>query len=262
MPIPPMNTLQRALCAFLLLLSSLPGWAATDPNSELINAAREGRMVAARSLLAQGADVNASNPNGKTPLMAAAFYGNTRIVRLLLSEGADVNAKDKSESTALMAAIFNGNISIVKDLIAEGADVNVKNKAGLTPLKRATAMEHKEIAKLLEASGAEGEDGGGKKKKKRKVKRTFEVVSFSTNKKNQGFQFLMNPKPAIHRREPRRPIRPLPRNSESADPGAVPLAPEHRRAIVAEPARRRRNGRNRVGVTGTDSRLVRLYSGR
>ncbi|VAW95566.1 hypothetical protein MNBD_GAMMA20-561, partial [hydrothermal vent metagenome] len=44
MPTPSMNMLRQALCAFVLLLIALPSGAATDPNSALINAAREGRL--------------------------------------------------------------------------------------------------------------------------------------------------------------------------------------------------------------------------
>jgi ankyrin repeat protein len=46
-----------------------------------------------KALLAQDANVNASNGDDYTALMYAAFYGNSEIVEYLLDYGDNVNAK-------------------------------------------------------------------------------------------------------------------------------------------------------------------------
>src|SRR6267142_699277 len=75
----------------------------------LFKAAIEGDVVRVRSLLNQGADVNARNPAGATLLMSAVSIesryeegriDHSKVVRLLLSRGANVNATDKVGQTA------------------------------------------------------------------------------------------------------------------------------------------------------------------
>ena len=50
------------------------------------------------ALLRAGADLNAKNKVGKTPLMYAAQYSkNPEVIKALLEAGAEVNTKDKKE---------------------------------------------------------------------------------------------------------------------------------------------------------------------
>ena len=58
-----------------------------------IRLARKDRESIVSLLVEKGADVNAKNIDGKTPLHKACEYGNEAIVSLLLEKGADVNAK-------------------------------------------------------------------------------------------------------------------------------------------------------------------------
>jgi ankyrin repeat protein len=77
-------------------------------------------------LLANKADVNATNNNGATPLQAAAFgytdtdWGDTDIVELLLANKADVNAKDRNGWTPLQVAQKRNRWDLVKLLRQHG----------------------------------------------------------------------------------------------------------------------------------------------
>ena len=74
----------------------------------LHEAAKEGRVDAAESLLAAGADVDARDESGRTPLPLAAWEGNTGVVELLLAKGAAANSKDYLGGTPLHAAAKGG----------------------------------------------------------------------------------------------------------------------------------------------------------
>lgn len=75
-----------------------------------------------RLLLDNGADPDAGNDFGSTPLMWAA--GDPAKVDLLLSRGASVAAKTKRGHTALLAAANHGNVDAMRLLLARGADAN------------------------------------------------------------------------------------------------------------------------------------------
>jgi serine/threonine protein kinase/ankyrin repeat protein len=66
------------------------------------------------ALLQAGCDINATDSDGRTPLMYAARYQRPTAVRLLLERGADAKAKDKSGLTALDLAKQFGNKEIIR----------------------------------------------------------------------------------------------------------------------------------------------------
>jgi len=84
-----------------------------EKNIMLINASREGYKKIVELLLKVGADVNAKNFYGSTPLIYASMNGNIDIVKMLIEVGVDVNAKNKFGNTALMCASFNGHKKVV-----------------------------------------------------------------------------------------------------------------------------------------------------
>ena len=87
----------------------------------LFRASVEGNTDMVKSLVSgPGADVNATNERGNTPLLEAARYGHEDICRVLIAAGADVKAKDKDGKTALTLAIQGGHDQVVRDLKQAG----------------------------------------------------------------------------------------------------------------------------------------------
>ncbi len=105
----------------------------------------------AELLISKGADVNAKNENGQTPLFDAAVAGHKEIVELLIANGANVNAKNDYGTTPL----HNSKKEIVELLIAKGADVNAKCKGGAPPLHIATTRADNETTEILISKGAD-----------------------------------------------------------------------------------------------------------
>ncbi len=101
----------------------------------LISAIRGKNTAEAKDLVANGADVNARDENGWTPLHHAASSGEMEIAAVLIAKGADVNAKDKYGLMPLHAAIVRGQKHVVAALVAKGASITLPkatNAAGGT----------------------------------------------------------------------------------------------------------------------------------
>ncbi len=82
------------------------------------------------ALLKAGAEVNFRNPNGETPLMAAARSGKVDAAKALLAAGADINAKENwGGQSAIMWAAAQGQAEMVKFLASKDANLNDHGKA-------------------------------------------------------------------------------------------------------------------------------------
>lgn len=111
-------------------------------------------------LLKKGADVNAQDHEGKTPLHYSVELPNLVITKLLLNFQANVNIKDNQDEIPLFQALrnnrTNNNTNKVLLLIDYGSDVNaVSNKRGSTALGLAFSYGNKEIVKYFLRHGAD-----------------------------------------------------------------------------------------------------------
>ena len=108
-----------ALC-FILGSCAQPRARNTQTDA-LFRATREGNTDMVKSLLATpGADVNATDERGSTPLLEAARYGHNDICRVLIANGANLKAKDRDGKTALMLAVQGNHDEVVRVLKQAG----------------------------------------------------------------------------------------------------------------------------------------------
>lgn len=135
-----------------LLHQVAAGWYASYTKPEII-----------KLLVCAGAQVNAKNTQGFTPLHLAAGYGAPEVVEVLVQAGADVNIMGPTGRTPLHLAAYKGRLNTsyqvdvdgkaIKLLVQAGAQVDVRDKAEDTPLHLAARDCHnpKNIELLVQA---------------------------------------------------------------------------------------------------------------
>ena len=152
-----MKKLTKTIAAVLLV-----GCGPQPADISIHQAVFDGNIAAVKQHLDAGAEVDAKDDKFVgTFLHWAAAGGQNEIVELLIAKGADVNATDGDGDTPLHLA---GNSTATKEiaelLISKGAGVNAMNLSppgrrigGMTPLDMATLGNRTEIADLLRKHG-------------------------------------------------------------------------------------------------------------
>ena len=131
-------------------------------SAALVGAAKSGHVKIVRLLMDKGVDVNATDGQYETALMAAAaLRGNVECMQLLLDRGADVNALGGKYGTALQATAHRGNVKCIQLLLDRGADVNALGGEYGTALQAAACGGHFGFIQLLLDQGADVNAQGG-----------------------------------------------------------------------------------------------------
>jgi len=137
------------VAAALVAIKGLP------PRKSIYGAAAAGDIVQASRILDWGADVNdKNNAFPGTALHEAAIWDHKEMVEFLLARGANVNARDWGGQTPLHWAVGSERTDVVQLLIARGADVNARGVGGGTPLTKAMHVGNSGMAEFLRQHGA------------------------------------------------------------------------------------------------------------
>ncbi len=132
--------------------------------SPLVVAVQTKNQALVTWLLENGANVNAISSKSleRSTALHTAVYNtwddNIEIISILLKYGADINAKDKNGTTPLCLAT---NVVVANLLIKYGADINFTNDYGWTPLHFAASKHYASgVAECLLQYGAKTEVAG------------------------------------------------------------------------------------------------------
>jgi ankyrin repeat protein len=131
-----------------------PASAAPADDLRLVDAAKAGDLTAARSLIAQHADVNSAGQDGFTPLHWAAQRSNAELADMLLAAGADARATTRYNITPLYLAALNGNARIAERLLGSGADANGTSHEGQPLIMTAALGGNPAVIRALISHGA------------------------------------------------------------------------------------------------------------
>ena len=127
-----------------------------DGTTPLHWAVRADDLAKVNKLLAEGADAKAANRYGITPLYLACQNANPAMIERLLKAGADPNAVSTEGETALMTVARTGVVEAAKVLLDHGAKVDAREEwHGQTALMWAVDEQHPAMVKELIAHGAD-----------------------------------------------------------------------------------------------------------
>jgi len=144
--------MKRSIFAAVFWLGAA-GTAAAADNS-LAGLIQAGNRDAALKMIAAGADVNAAQGDGTTPLHWAVYKIDADLTRALLAHGAKPDVINNYGSSPLAEAVKVANPRIVGMLLDAGSNVEVANQEGQTALMLSARAGSTDVADLLVRHGA------------------------------------------------------------------------------------------------------------
>ncbi|MDR2536753.1 MAG: ankyrin repeat domain-containing protein [Treponema sp.] len=121
----------------------------------VLHYAAQWKMNNIPKIVQQGADVEAANATGETPIFAAVKADSPATITTLISVGARVDARDKMGNSALHAAVRYNKKNSAVSLIAAGIDINAHALNGKTPLHDAVRLGISEVETVLTSKHAD-----------------------------------------------------------------------------------------------------------
>ena len=124
---------------------------ATDENGDtpLLMVTRLSYFKQTKFLVENGANVNVANKKNITPLHYAVEYNNVQMIKLLLDNQANTEAVDNINETPMHWACWTGNIKAAKLLIKYGANPHPINNTGIKPIDLAKRQEYYSLYNYL-----------------------------------------------------------------------------------------------------------------
>lgn len=113
--------------------------------------AREGSLIALKSIEFDAELINRKNHKGHSALMLAAYNGHYEVAEWLISQGADVNSIDESGNSILMGVAFKGHLPVLNLLLRSGADPDYTNGKGQSALDFAQMFGRSDVVKKIKS---------------------------------------------------------------------------------------------------------------
>uniref|UniRef100_A0A3P8Z511 Ion transport domain-containing protein n=1 Tax=Esox lucius TaxID=8010 RepID=A0A3P8Z511_ESOLU len=140
-----------AVVQALLLKGAHVDMTTKDGLTALHVAVQNGKPLVVQMLLGFGAQVQLGGGKAReTPLhIAARVKGGEKVAEMLLKSGADVNAEQENGETPMHIAARYGGLKMMKILIEEGGELTCRSKAGENPLHIAVRHCHAAVVEEI-----------------------------------------------------------------------------------------------------------------
>ena len=102
-------------------------------------------------MIGKGANVNARDARGVTPLVLACNLNFTEGVEVLVGNGARVDESNNSGETPLITAVHNRNIGMMRALLKAGADADRADNSGRTARDYARLTGNPALLNVIES---------------------------------------------------------------------------------------------------------------
>jgi uncharacterized protein len=154
----------------LTVLLARAAHAETSMGEGLHEAVYRGDIARVQQLIAQGANVRGENQLGATALALASIAADPTMLGVLLKAGADANAANAEGQTPLMVVARTGNVESAKLLLRHGASLHAIEKwGGQNALMWAAAQSQPAMIRFLLAHGAHVDERAMVREWQRKV---------------------------------------------------------------------------------------------
>jgi ankyrin repeat protein len=111
-------------------------------NRRLLAAAERGDATAAALAIRAGANLEARDERGRTPLLLAVTKDRLAVARLLVYMGADPDALDDRHDTPWLVTGVTGSVDMLEVLLPARPDLKIRNRFGGTSLIPASERGH------------------------------------------------------------------------------------------------------------------------
>jgi uncharacterized protein len=118
-------------------------------NQALLQAADQGKTEEVIQAIKDGANVNAQDGQGRTPMMLATLRNDPKTVKALIDAGADVNIQADNKDNPYLYSGAEGYLEILKMTIEAGADMKLTNRYNGTALIPAAEHGHNDVIEYL-----------------------------------------------------------------------------------------------------------------
>jgi ankyrin repeat protein len=121
-----------------------------SPDLELLQSAEKGDLASVQRFVKKGANIEAKDQSGSTPLMIAVGNADAAMVKFLLDRGASVDTRNTHGANVLMEAAQMGHVSIIELLLQKETDQRALNEAILRDIEYQPTIIRQESSKVAD----------------------------------------------------------------------------------------------------------------